>query len=174
MGARGILTSLAMLFLVAAVPTAAAPHRQADFSFRAGDLLRLINAERAKRDVPGLRVSRALVRAAQFHSKDMARHGFFSHRSKDGSSFAERIRRFYAPPGGGRWRAGENILWGSASLRVSEALRMWMRSPVHRANLLARSWTEVGIAVMRASRAPGVFRGDSVTIVTADFGIRPV
>ena len=162
--------------LVAALVVSAAATASGDAvrepTFRARDLLAGINAERAKRGVPALKSARSLVRAAEFHSREMATHGYFAHRSADGGTFAERIRRFYAPANGGRWRAGENILWGSSSLGAAEALRMWMRSTGHRANLLARGWVEVGISVVAADRAPGVFRGNAVTIVTADFGLR--
>ena len=47
-----------------------------------------------------------------------------------------------------------------------------MNSPEHRANLLDRSWREVGLSAVHAASAPGVYGGDEVTIVTADFGFR--
>ncbi len=49
---------------------------------------------------------------------------------------------------------------------------MWMRSPEHRANILAPRWREVGIAAVHLDSAPGLFRGLPVTIVTTDFGVR--
>jgi uncharacterized protein YkwD len=47
-----------------------------------------------------------------------------------------------------------------------------MNSPPHRANLLSPRWREVGLAAVHVGRAPGVYGGREVTIVTADFGVR--
>jgi uncharacterized protein YkwD len=47
-----------------------------------------------------------------------------------------------------------------------------MNSPEHRANLLNRKWREMGLSAVHEVNAPGVYGGDEVTIVTADFGVR--
>jgi uncharacterized protein YkwD len=47
-----------------------------------------------------------------------------------------------------------------------------MGSPGHRENLLSQRWREIGISAVHASSAPGVYGGQEVTIVTADFGLR--
>ena len=49
---------------------------------------------------------------------------------------------------------------------------MWMKSPPHRKNLLAKNWRQIGLSVKTFSSAPGVYHGLAVTIVTADFGAR--
>jgi hypothetical protein len=38
--------------------------------------------------------------------------------------------------------------------------------------LLSPQWREVGLAALKARRAPGVYGGRSVTVVVADFGAR--
>src|SRR5436190_5405079 len=45
---------------------------------------------------------------------------------------------------------GENLAWGQSGLGSPlNTLSMWLRSPPHRANLLARSWRDLGIAYER-------------------------
>jgi uncharacterized protein YkwD len=51
-------------------------------------------------------------------------------------------------------------------------LAMWIASPEHLRNLLTARWREIGISAVHVSSAPGVFQGQSVTIVTTDFGVR--
>jgi uncharacterized protein YkwD len=138
----------------------------------AAQVLHELNAVRARKGRPPLRMSKALTAAAKFHTSDMGRKGYFSHTSKDGTSFWKRLRRFYPTAGYRSWAAGENILWSSATISAGRAVDLWMHSPGHRANILNRSWREVGIAAQTFTAAPGVFRGLTVTIVTTDFGIR--
>jgi uncharacterized protein YkwD len=52
------------------------------------------------------------------------------------------------------------------------ALKLWMNSPEHRANLLSPTWREVGVSALHVAAAPGAFKGLDVTIVTTDFGFR--
>ena len=52
--------------------------------------------------------------------------------------------------GGGCWEAGENIAWGSGSLgSVRSIFNAWMHSPAHRAAILSRNYTEIGIGQKR-------------------------
>ena len=136
------------------------------------ELLGLLNSLRARNGLRPLRRSDALAAAARHHSRAMARVGFFGHASADGSSWASRVARFYRRPR--NWHVyliGENLVQGSAELSAAAALRQWLESPPHRRNLFAR-WREVGFGAVRVEEAPGVFGGESVTIVTADFGVR--
>jgi uncharacterized protein YkwD len=102
----------------------------------------------------------------------MVQKGYFSHDSANGNSFWKRIASFYGYRGYRNWSVGENLLWSSPDLTPAGGLRMWMTSPEHRANLLDRGWREVGLSAVHVDRAPGVFGGDQVTVVTADFGFR--
>ena len=135
-------------------------------------LLGQINLTRGRHGLRSLRLSAALTAAADQHSQSMAQKGYFSHDSANGSSFFKRIASFYTYRGYSNWSAGENILWSSPNVTPGSAFRMWMESPEHRANLLDREWREIGLGAVHVASAPGVYAGDEVTIVTADFGIR--
>jgi uncharacterized protein YkwD len=166
-----------MLASAAAAPAGARSDEQA----RKTSAMRALEAEvlvdmnhvRAQRGLKRLRFSPKLTAAAMQHSREMARRGYFSHSSADGSAFWKRVERYYRSSGYRSWSVGENLLWSSPSVDAAAALRMWMKSPEHRANLLNREWREVGLAAVHVDAAPGTFRGLSgVTIVTADFGTR--
>jgi uncharacterized protein YkwD len=135
-------------------------------------LLREINQVRAQNGLQPLRSSGSLAEAAEFHSKAMAARGFFAHESADGSSFWKRVERFYPSRGFRYWSAGENLAYGSPNISPDGAVRAWMGSPGHRANILSTSWTEIGIGTVHADTAPGVYGGRPATIVTTDFGTR--
>lgn len=135
-------------------------------------LLGRINLTRSQHGLRALRLSASLTAAANQHSASMAQKGYFSHDSANGGSFFKRIASFYTYRGYSTWSAGENLLWSSPDVSPAAALKMWMNSPEHRANLLSRAWREMGISAVHTASAPGVYRGDEVTIVTADFGVR--
>jgi uncharacterized protein YkwD len=131
-----------------------------------------INVVRRGRGLRPLRWNSRLARAADFHSRDMARKGYFEHESANGTAFWRRIERFYPSRGFRSWTVGENLLWASDTYGADFAVREWMASPPHRQNLLSRDWREIGIGAVTVSSAPGAFGGRAVTIVTADFGAR--
>jgi uncharacterized protein YkwD len=137
-----------------------------------GGLLDQVNALRAQHGLPRLRASQELAAAATAHSLQMARLGYFSHNSANGSPFSSRISTFYPARGYRSWTVGENLLWASPDVSAARALRLWLSSPPHRANLLSPRWREIGLAAVHASRAPGVYGNSPTTIVTADFGAR--
>ena len=136
------------------------------------DVVARINAQRGARGLRPLRISRGLDAAAAFHSREMGSQGFFEHESVNGTPFWKRIARFYPMGGRGSWTVGENIFWESPDSSAASAVREWMASPPHRANILASEWREVGIGAVHFATARGAYGGRSVTIVTADFGAR--
>ncbi len=90
---------------------------------------------------------RKLDRSAGMKSRDIVRCDSFSH-SACGRDFTYWMRRV----GYLRtrcWRAGENIAWGSGSGYASPRAIFfaWMRSPAHRANILSRSFDQIGIGL---------------------------
>jgi uncharacterized protein YkwD len=147
------------------------PALAAGRSIEAG-LLAKINALRAGRGLARLRLHEGLAAAAVEHSRQMARRGFFGHRSADGSSFKARVQRHYGVAGYRYWAAGENLIWSSSTLAPAAVVESWMQSPGHRAVLLDEGWRELGVSAVQADDAPGHYRGMDVTILTADFGVR--
>jgi uncharacterized protein YkwD len=171
---RGI--ALAFVTLAAAVlasSAVAAPSRQAaTLSPLESGVLAQINQVRAQHGLGPLRLSVKLSAAARAHSQQMAADGYFAHESADGSAFWKRVKQFYSSSPWGYWSVGENLLWSSPDISPSEALRLWMNSPEHRANILTARWREIGVSAVQASAAPGVYKGLDVTIVTTEFGVR--
>jgi uncharacterized protein YkwD len=131
-----------------------------------------INAVRRSRGLGALKVNAGLAAAAAAHSAAMARSGFFAHESADGSPFWKRVKSYYDSAGFARWSVGENLVWAAPELSPKQAVTMWMNSPPHRKNLLSPQWREIGLGGVRAPQAPGVFAGQNVTVLTADFGFR--
>ena len=135
------------------------------------DIVSRINIQRTSRGLRALRVARGLTAAANHHTRQMGQLGFFEHESVNGAPFWRRIQRFY-PARRGYWSVGENIFWESPDTNSASAVREWMQSPPHRQNILAGEWREIGISARHFEAAPGAFGGRSVTIITADFGVR--
>lgn len=150
----------------------AAPASSAILSAYEADIVRRMNAIRTARGLRALRISRQLSAAAAYHTNQMGLRGFFEHESANGADFWKRIERFYPSRQARSWSVGENILWGSPEISAAKAVREWMQSPPHRANILSREWREVGLGAAHFDSAPGEYRGGPVTIVTADFGAR--
>src|SRR5579864_5626376 len=171
---RGTIFAVAVLAaLAAALPATAARsrHTVALTSLEQG-VLTDINAFRAAHHLAPLKLSASLSAAARNHSQQMEADGYFAHNSVDGTAFWRRIQAFYPSASFGFWSVGENLLWSSPDVGAHKALTMWENSPEHRKNLLDPHWREIGISAVHVDRAPGVYRGLPVTIVTTDFGVR--
>lgn len=122
-------------------------------------LVDLANADRGEANLGDLRVNSDLVKAAQMKANDMAKNGYFAHTSPDG------IEPWY-------WfkQAGYDYLYAGENLAInfsdSEAVDdAWMASPGHRANILGRNFTEIGIA-----SAIGEIDGKETIFVVQMFG----
>jgi uncharacterized protein YkwD len=175
MGTKRLLAGLAAVVAVLVAPstsTAEVHGTMAPSSRLQVALLDQLNALRAAHGLSRLRLSPSLSAAANQHSSEMARRGYFSHDSANGSSFSARVQRFYSPSGFHSWSIGENLLWASPNVGALRALKLWLASPPHRENLLSPSWREVGLSAVHAASAPGVYAGRPTTVLTADFGAR--
>ena len=131
-----------------------------------------INALRRSHGLVPLKLNNRLTAAADFHSKEMAVKGVFSHNSPDGSAFWKRVQRFYGAANYRYWSVGENLVWASPEMDAKYALELWLGSPEHKKNLLTARWREVGLSAVHVTAAPGDFSGLDVTILTANFGVR--
>lgn len=116
-------------------------------------VLELTNAERRKQGLEPLQPESTLVAIARGHSDDMLVRGFFDHVNPDGLSDGDRVavqhRRLIG-------LSGENI-WKSTGLNPSEIEKVahemmygeqgLMHSPGHRANILRREYTHLGVGI---------------------------
>ena len=132
-------------------------------------LLCLHNQIRGNAGLPALKDNAKLRKAAVGHNNDMVADGFFDHTSPNGDTFVDRILDAgYAKRNDG-WTIGENLAWGTGDLATPQAIMSaWMNSAGHKANILKKSYKEVGIAVRVGVPSDA---GVGAT-VTADFGAK--
>ena len=129
----------------------------------------LLNAERAARGLTALKPDRRLQRAALAHGGDLVDRQYFAHEGRDGSEPAERFRSTGYLSGGGAWRIGENLAWGTGDLATPRAIMAaWMHSPGHRANILQPQYRQIGFGVIAGN--PNAKDGAGATYVT-EFGV---
>ena len=103
------------------------------------EVIRLVNAERAKYGLAALEEDWELSRVARYKSQDMHDEHYFSHTSPTYGTPFEMIRAF-----GLSYRAaGENIAVGYAT--PAAVVAGWMASEGHRANILSSSYTKIGV-----------------------------
>ena len=133
---------LSKSFLILAVALVATAGTAGAATTKARSLLREINRTRAVHHLRPLKLDARLMRAAKLHSRDMARTRVLAH-----------TPRLLLLPG--TRSAGENLAW-IPSDSPAAVVAAWMASPHHRANLLSRRFTSVGL-------------GDVSGLVTADF-----
>ena len=109
-------------------------------------LLCLLNKTRRAHGLKPLRSNPRLLKAAEGHSRSMVVRGFFSHVEPGGGSSLDRIRRTGYLSGARRYSCGENIGWGDGPTSTPRSMvKAWMASAPHRANILSRSFREVGL-----------------------------
>ena len=111
----------------------------------------LTNEQRRRGRLPPLVEAETLSTAARRHSQDMLRRRFFAHVNPDRKSHADRINAVL------RWTAPESAenLWmrsgpmTAASLAgvVDQAVAQLMASDHHRANIMNRRYSHLGIGV---------------------------
>lgn len=78
--------------------------------------------------------------AANNHARDMSVKKYFSHKSKNGDTFGDRIEAV-----GYNWmHCGENIAFGQES--ANTVFLDWKKSPTHCKNMMSKAFKEIGIA----------------------------
>ncbi|MFB9720804.1 CAP domain-containing protein [Planobispora longispora] len=111
------------------------------------EVVRLTNIERQKGGCSPLKHDPQLRKAAYGHSADMAENGYFSHTSKDGRSFMDRIRQA-GFTGGSGW--AENIAWGQRT--PADVVNGWMNSSGHRKNIMNCKYNLIGVGAAKNSQ----------------------
>ncbi|MFG2616630.1 sigma-70 family RNA polymerase sigma factor [Streptomyces sp. NPDC048507] len=114
----------------------------------AGQVIALVNSERAAAGCGPLKEDAQLRSAAQGHSDDMAGRDFFAHTNPDGADPGTRTTA-----AGYRWSTyGENIARGQQT--AADVMDSWMKSPGHRANILNCSFKDIGVGIHNGSGGP--------------------
>lgn len=114
---------------------------ETDTSVRAyeREVIRLVNAERAKYGLSALTEDWELSRVARCKSQDMHDNRYFAHNSPTYGTPFQMIRAF-----GLSYRAaGENIAMGYRT--PAAVVAGWMNSEGHRANILSSAYTKIGV-----------------------------
>jgi uncharacterized protein YkwD len=133
-------------------------------------ILCLHNQIRAEHHLPLLREHKRLRKAALGHSRDMVHAHYFEHTTPSGVTMVDRILNAHYVREDQGWALGENLEWGTGSLSTPRgAMDAWMHSPGHRANILQRSFREMGVGVVAG--VP-VANADGGATYTVDFGVR--
>ncbi|WP_191256901.1 CAP domain-containing protein [Amycolatopsis oliviviridis] len=115
------------------------PPRSQDSSL-AGQVIDLVNSERADAGCSPVSNEAHLAAAAQGHSDDMSARNYFSHTTPEGTTFDQRIRAAgYDKPG------AENIAKGQSN--AAKVMDAWMNSEGHRANILNCKLKKIGVGV---------------------------
>ncbi len=102
------------------------------------EVLRLINDFRKKNDLPDLKINLLLCEVSRQHSQNLARLNKLTH-VLDGKGPSDRARDAGYPTG-----VAENCAGGGRN-KPASFFQLWVDSPPHRANLLGKEATEMGV-----------------------------
>lgn len=122
------------------------------------ELLKLINRDRADHGISPVALDDELNTVAQGHSNNMATNNFFGHTDPEGRSPDDRRKEAGYPSG-----IRENL---AKATDLSDAEQGLMRSPVHRAAILDKEMTRVGLGLAKNK--------EGYLFVTQNFSADPV
>ena len=108
------------------------------------EVIKLVNAERAKYGLSALKKDTKATQAARIRAKEIVTK--FSHTRPDGSSCFTAAKEV-----GATYRsAGENIAYGYSTPK--QVVDGWMNSEGHRKNILSSSFTKIGVGCYKSGR----------------------
>lgn len=110
------------------------------------EFLKLLNESREKEKLPPLKPNAILLKVARAHSENMAKQEKMAH-ELDGKKPPQRVDE-----AGYDYRSvGENVAFSEAGdcgpVPAADIHEQWMKSKVHRDNILAGKFEEVGIGI---------------------------
>lgn len=123
------------------------------------ELLNLTNYERTQNGLPPLSMNSQLSEAARKKSAHMFANNYWAHFAPDGTSPWD----FIKGAGYEYSYAGENLAKGFTT--SSDAVAAWMKSPTHKANILASQYEDVGFSVEEGS-----LQGEDTILIVQEFG----
>jgi uncharacterized protein YkwD len=157
---RGLsVAALCFTFVAQSTPASAEPVHDS--------LLAVVNAYRASRGLATVVVSPTLQAAAQFMADDFAQHGApaVPHRSSDGRMPRQRMADAGYPVGDAF--TSEIIAWGTTT--AEGAMRIWLSSPPHWAELNDGRFRAAGLGVSCAGALPCVWVVTFGSVVDATY-----
>lgn len=119
------------------------PDTNQSISQYAKQVATLVNEERAKVGLAPLTLDVTISKAATTRSKEIQTS--FSHTRPNGSSFSTVLKENGISYKG----SGENIAWGQKTPK--EVMKAWMNSDGHRANILNKNYTKIGVGYVQNS-----------------------
>lgn len=156
------LTILAALILgVVFLAVATVPHFASETNLaavNAAEVFSLTNEERDEEGVAMLQRNTLLDKAAQMKAQDMAAKGYYAHVSPEGLTpmhWVDEVGYKYLI-------IGENLVVNRTD--AEQVVDAFMGSPGHRANILRKDFTEIGVGV-----ANGVYKGKDATFTVQIF-----
>ena len=144
---RLLLRGIAVIAVVALLLGAfAMPAAAAIPSGAAKEVVRLVNAERAKVGLPALKSNYgALKNAAQKRATELPLRFDSTHARPDGSAWHTVLKDYNV-----RYTfAGENIAYGQKS--AAQVVQAWMDSPGHKKNILG-DFTHIGVGIYESTQ----------------------
>lgn len=159
--ALGLMSALLLtvkLFTIAAVTYGPVPEAYSS-AITSDTIVELTNRSRLLYGLPALSENQVLARAAQAKADDMLAKGYFSHNTPDGKTPWD----FVKAAGYRYLSAGENLAVNFTEAEKVDAA--WMNSPGHRANIVNKTFEEIGIGI-----ASGTYQGRLTTFVVQMFG----
>jgi len=124
------------------------PQQDAQTIALENQVVELVNAERIQRGLRPLTLNWQLARVARYKAEDMDKNNYFSHQSPTYGSPFDMLRSFGIP----FTAAAENIAYGQPTAQV--VVNTWMNSAGHRANILNRNFTEIGVGYSNSRGTP--------------------
>lgn len=125
------------------IPDSTTPEVPENISQYAKQVATLVNEERAKAGLAPLALDVTISKAATTRSKEIQTS--FSHTRPNGSSFSTVLKENGISYKG----SGENIAWGQKTPK--EVMKAWMNSDGHRANILNKNYTKIGVGYVQNS-----------------------
>lgn len=124
------------------------------------DIIKQTNDYRKSKGLPLLKVSPALMKAAQERAKDMASTSVFAHKDANGNRLWP---KFIDKSGYTYTDAGENLAVRFDN--ATDTMKAWQKSSTHNQNLINPKYSDVGVAIV-----PGMYKGSKTNYIIQFFG----
>lgn len=124
-------------------PIQTVPSDSDGFKNLENEVFQIVNEERRRVGLSELTFDTDITNVARTKSQDFIKNNYFSHNSPEYGSPFEMLRSF----GINYSAAAENIASGQNT--AEEAMRHWMNSAGHRANILNSTFNKIGVGVAR-------------------------